>query len=215
LKVLHAFAGQPDGSTASKGRLIADDAGHLFGVTTVGGANDQGEVFELVHMPSGAWKIRTLYSFAGQPDAGFPYGGLTFDAAGNLYGTTYYDGANDLGSVYQLHRSGGTWSERVIYSFTGGADGSFSISNVVFDSNGNLYGTTSEGGSALCACGTIFKLTPGAQGRWTEGIIHTFSGSPDGSNPYNGLVADGAGNLFGTTVNGGVDDEGSVFEFTP
>lgn len=215
LKVLHAFSGQPDGSTASKGRLIVDGAGHLFGATTVGGANDQGEVFELRRAPAGQWQIKTLYSFAGQPDAGFPYGGLTFDPAGNLYGTTYYDGANDLGSVYQLHRgTGGAWSERVIYSFKGGADGSFSISNVVFDANGNLYGTTSEGGAAACSCGTIFKLTPDAQGHWTESIVHTFSGSPDGSNPYNGLVAD-AGTLYGTTVHGGVDDEGSVFQFTP
>ena len=214
--VLHAFAGKPDGSSASIGRLLVDGSGNLFGAATVGGANDQGEVFQLRRAPSGQWRIKALYSFGGQPDAGYPYGGLTFDTAGNLYGTTYYDGANDLGSVYQLHRgSGGVWTERVIYSFKGSADGSFSISNVVFDANGNLYGTTSEGGSAHCSCGTVFKLTPGAQGQWTESIVHRFTGSPDGSNPYNGLVADAVGNLYGSTVHGGVDDEGSIFQLTP
>ena len=123
-RLVHAFTGGNDGSSASKGRMIFDDQGHLYGAATVGGANGAGTVFELKRTRNG-WKLKTLYAFKGQPDAGFPYGGLIFDQSGNLYGTTYYDGANDLGSVYELHPGpGGTWQERVLYSFKGGSDGS-------------------------------------------------------------------------------------------
>jgi uncharacterized repeat protein (TIGR03803 family) len=216
LRVMHTFTGGLDGATASAGRLLLDDAGNLFGVATVGGANDQGTAFALHLTPAGTWRFRTLYAFKGQPDAGFPYGGLNFDAAGRLYGTTYYDGANDLGSVYQLARTpGGAWKERVLYSFQGGTDGSNSISNLVFDAEGSLYGTTSEGGAPGCGCGTIFKLAPNPNGTWTESVAYRFRGPPDGAFAYNGMVADTAGNFFGTTVHGGADNEGSIYEFTP
>jgi uncharacterized repeat protein (TIGR03803 family) len=137
------------------------------------------------------------------------------DAAGNLYGTTYYDGANDLGSVYKLTNSGGAWSETVLYSFKGGKDGNSSISNLVFDAAGNLYGTTSEGGDPRCTCGTIFKLTPGTGGTWTESTAYRFHGPPDGAFVYNGLVKDASGNFYGATVHGGVDNEGAVYQFIP
>jgi uncharacterized repeat protein (TIGR03803 family) len=214
-RVIHAFTGGLDGSSGSAGRMIFDDAGHLFGVATVGGAHGNGTVFEL-RLHIGAWKLKTLYSFGGQPDAGFPYGGLVFDPSGNLYGTTYYDGANDLGSVYQLVPGpGDRWTETVLYSFQGGADGSNSISSLVFDADGNLYGTTSEGGAPGCSCGTIFKLAPGGFGNWTESVAYAFTGVPDGAFAYNGLVADAQGNFYGTTVHGGADNEGSIYEFTP
>src|SRR5205823_145232 len=101
----------------------------------------QGTVFELTPAQSGEWDFKTIYSFKGEPDAGFPYGGLLFDRAGNLYGTTYYDGANDLGAVYELApRATGEWREGVLYSFKPGNDGNSSISNLVFDTAGNLYG---------------------------------------------------------------------------
>jgi len=213
--LVHAFTGGDDGSSGSKGRMIFDDRGHLYGAATVGGANGAGTVFEVRRTRTG-WALKTLYSFKGTPDAGFPYGGLLFDGSGNLYGTTYYDGANDLGSVYQLsRRPGGTWRERVLYSFKGGSDGSNSISNLLFDSNGNLYGTTSEGGALGCSCGTIFKMTPGDHGSWTESVAYAFTGTPDGRYSYNGMVADSAGNFFGSTVRGGADDEGSIYQFTP
>ncbi len=213
-KLVHAFTGGADGGSGSKGRMIFDDEGHLYGAATVGGANGAGTVFEL-RMRDGRWRLKTLDSFKGQPDAGFPYGGLIFDESGNLYGTTYYDGANDLGAVYQLHpRPGGTWRERVLYSFKGGSDGSNSISNLLFD-DGNLYGTTSEGGAPGCSCGTIFKMTPGGHGNWTESVVYAFTGTPDGRYSYNGMVADSAGTFYGTTVLGGADDEGSIYQFTP
>lgn len=216
LRVLHAFTGGNDGSSGSAGAMIFDAQGRLYGAATVGGANQQGTVFRLTQNQNGGWNFRTLYSFKGQPDAGFPYGGLLLDAAGNLYGTSYYDGANDFGSVYQLApQAGGGWKERVIYSFKGGSDGNGSISNLVDDAAGNLYGTTSEGGAG-CSCGTIFKLVPGANGKWTEVLVHRFQNSPDGGFAYNGMVSDSAKqHFYGATVHGGADGEGAVYEFIP
>jgi uncharacterized repeat protein (TIGR03803 family) len=215
LTVIHAFTGGRDGSTGSAGRLIFDDAGNLYGVATAGGANGKGSAFMLASIAGGKWKMKILYSFKGQPDAGFPYGGLLFDAAGNLYGTTYYDGAFNLGSVYQLGpRPTGEWKERVLHSFKGGTDGNSSISTLVFDLHGNMYGTTSEGGAPGCDCGGIFKLTPDGN-NWRESAVYNFTGSPDGAFVYNGMVADQAGNLYGATVHGGTDGEGAIYQFIP
>jgi uncharacterized repeat protein (TIGR03803 family) len=212
--VVHAFTGGDDGSSGSAGRLLIDQAGAIYGAATTGGAHAKGTVFRIKRQ-GGNWQLTTLYSFKGQPDAGFPYGGLNFDAYGNLYGTTYYDGAYNLGSVYQLHPTAqGEWKERVLYSFKGGADGANSISNLVFDASGNLYGTTSEGGFGGCSCGTIFKLSP-AGAQWTESVAYRFRGTPDGAFPYNGMVADAQGNFYGSTVHGGVDNEGSIYQFRP
>jgi uncharacterized repeat protein (TIGR03803 family) len=213
--VIHDFTGGKDGATGSAGRLLIDQPGHMYGVATVGGANGKGVAFELMRTATGAWKLKPIYAFRGQPDAGLPYGALSFDADGNLYGTSYYDGANGLGAVYQLTPGAKHWKERVLYSFAGGADGMNSISNVVFDSAGNLYGTTSEGGDPTCSCGTIFELTPQQDGSWSETVVHRFAGAPDGASAYNGMVADPAGVFYGATVHGGGDDEGAVYRFTP
>jgi uncharacterized repeat protein (TIGR03803 family) len=213
LKVLHTFTGGDDGATGSAGRLLLR-AGTFYGAATVGGANGQGTVFSLKHIP-GQWQFKTLYSFKGQPDAGFPYGGLTFDQSGNIYGTTYYNGANGFGSVYQLSpQPDGSWSERVLYSFKGGKDGSGSISNLVLGKKGALYGTNSEGGAG-CSCGTIFKLTSDGQGNWKEIVAYRFQGAPDAAFAYNGMVADTAGNFYGATVHGGTNNDGAIYKFTP
>ncbi len=215
-KVIHTFTGGDDGATGSAGRLLPDGSGGFYGAATVGGANDQGTVFRLKGKPNGTWTLKTLYAFKGDPDAGFPYGGLVSDASGSLFGTTYYDGANDFGSVYQLARNArGIWKEKVLYSFQGGSDGSNSIADLVFDAVGNLYGTTSEGGAPGCSCGTVFKLAPAGGGRWTESVVYSFTGVPDGAFAYNGMVGDGLGNFYGTTVHGGSANEGSIYQFTP
>ncbi|MFN2542869.1 MAG: choice-of-anchor tandem repeat GloVer-containing protein [Chthoniobacterales bacterium] len=212
LRVIHAFTGGADGASGSAGQMLLR-SGRLYGLATAGGINGKGTAFELRPAGNGDWTFKIIYSFKGQPDAGFPYGGLVFDASGNLYGTTYYDGANNLGAVYKLiPQTTGEWKERVLYSFKGGADGQNSISNVVFDATGNLYGTTSEGG---LGSGVIFKLTPMTASHWSETVVHQFQGPPDGAFAYNGMVGDGAGNFFGATVHGGADDEGSVYQFTP
>ena len=213
LKVIHAFTGGTDGAGGSAGRLLRYK-GSLYGVTTTGGANAKGVAFKLTHA-TGGWQFTTLYAFQGQPDAGFPYSALTPDSQGNLYGTTYYDGANNLGSVYQLApQPDGTWKESVLYSFKGGRDVSGSISNVVFAKTGAMYGTTSAGG-ASCNCGVIFKLTPAANGTWREYVPYRFKGAPDGAFPYNGMVGVSAGNFYGPTKQGGTADDGLIYKFTP
>jgi uncharacterized repeat protein (TIGR03803 family) len=212
-RLIHAFTGGEDGNGGSAGRMIFDGSGNLYGAATVGGAFGHGVVFRLVH-PDGQWSLEPLYSFRGQPDAGFPYGSLLFDG-GRLYGTTYYDGANGLGSVYRLTQGrDGVWRERVLHSFEGGPDGAHSISNLALWS-GKLYGTTSEDGAPGCSCGTIFELAPDGLGGWTYSVAHAFTGSPDGAYAYSGMVGDGQGTFYGATVHGGSDDDGAIYEFTP
>jgi uncharacterized repeat protein (TIGR03803 family) len=213
-KVIHSFTGGTDGGVGSLGPLVIDSTGSLYGVTEVGGANGAGVAYKLTRGSNGSWKGTTLYAFKGQPDAGSPYGGLIFDQSGNLYGTTYYGGANGLGAVYELHKVSGVWKEKVLYSFKAGKDGNSSTTTLVFDKAGNLYGTASAGGGQSCGCGAIFKLT--RQGsNWTESVVHGFAGDPDGAFPYYSLFLDAAGNFYGTTAQGGSNNQGTVFQFTP
>jgi uncharacterized repeat protein (TIGR03803 family) len=139
-----------------------------------------------------------LYNFTGGSDGGWPEGGLTMDGAGNLYGTTYYGGTNDAGTVFELSPNGsGGWTETVLHSFTGGADGGFPyVANVIFDSAGNLYGTAEHGGAY--GYGVVYELSPGAGG-WTETVLYNFTGGASGGYPVSGLIMDGLGNLYGVT----------------
>jgi uncharacterized repeat protein (TIGR03803 family) len=210
--VLHAFTGGTDGATGSAGRMILRD-GRLYGAVTAGGRYGSGVVFELNAGGFGERDLKILYAFRGQPDGSFPYGALLFDQSGNIYGTTYYGGANGIGAVYKLSpQPVGEWTEEVIYSFQQGTDGNSPISNLVFDKAGNLYGTTSEGGLGR---GVIFKLAPVGGGNWTETVVHAFEGPPDGGFAYNGMVVDAFGNFYGATVHGGENDDGSVYNFIP
>jgi uncharacterized repeat protein (TIGR03803 family) len=210
-RVIHDFTGGSDGSSGSAGRMVLR-GGNLYGAATTGGLG-YGTIFQLARNGSGAWSFNTLYQFQGAPDGSFPYGALLIDREGHIFGTTYYGGANGLGTVYQLTRApGGTWTEQVLYEFKAGQDGNSSISNLVADAAGNLYGTTSEGG---LGSGTIFQLTPNGNGTWTESLPHRFTGSPDGAFPYAGMTGDGTGVFYGATVHGGSDGEGAVYRFTP
>jgi uncharacterized repeat protein (TIGR03803 family) len=211
-QVIHTFTGGDDGASGSAGRMLLEH-GQLYGAATAGGMYGSGVVFELTPTKVGEWDFRLLYSFHGQPDGSFPYGALLRASSGKIYGTTYYGGENGIGSVYELSpRSIGEWDARVIYSFQTGSDGNSPISNLVPDAAGNLYGTTSEGGLGT---GTIFKLTLIGGGQWTESVVHSFAGPPDGGFSYNGMVVDRFGNFYGATVHGGTDDDGCVYKFTP
>lgn len=196
--VLHAFGGANDGAHPLA-VLVRDKAGNFYSTTDLGGTNNQGAVFKLA--PGGTETV--LYSFTGGSDGGTPEAGLIGDAAGNLYGTADTGGANSEGIVFELAPDG---TETVLHTFTGGNDGGIPFAGLIRDAAGNLYGTTYSGGAG--GAGTVFKLAPDG----TETVLHAFTGGNDGGNPVAGLIANKAGRLFGTTVYGGADGSGTVFE---
>lgn len=212
-QVLYNFKGGSDGAEPDAS-LVFDGAGNLYGTTYYGGANGSGTVFELTPSKAG-WTETVLHSFTGS-DGALPSAGLILDGGGNLYGTTQAGGAAGFGVVFELSPSRAGWTETVLYSFTGGNDGRGPVGGVVFDSGGNLYGTTSGGGYPIGG-GTVFELTPSGGG-WTENILYAFNasnGAPNGSGLHAGVVFDRAGNLYGTTVFGGTNYWGTIFELTP
>ncbi len=214
--VLYSFR-HSDGHYPTSG-LIFDAAGNLYGTTNRGGSGSGGQggdrcgtVFKLTPNGDGSWTESVLHSFNGS-DGRYPYGGLTFDAAGNLYGTTPLGGAFERGTGFELTPNGdGSWTESVLHSFNG-SDGAYPYAGLTFDAAGNLYGSTADGGSG--AWGTVFELTPNGDGAWIESVLHSFNGS-DGAYPCAGLTFDAAGNLYGTTEDGGSGAWGTVFELTP
>jgi len=215
-RVIHTFAGGTDGIGGSAGRLVLDAAGNVYGLCTTGGTHGAGVVFALAPTQSGEWTETILYTFLDEPDSGFPYGALVGDGRGNLYGTTYYAGKYDLGTVYRLSRRNGVWTQTWMYSFKGGPNGSSPISTLAGDAAGNLYGTTSEGGAASCNCGVIFKLTLSSGAPPVYSVVYRFKGPPDGAFVYNGMVANAGGTaLYGATVHGGSANEGAIYQFTP
>jgi uncharacterized repeat protein (TIGR03803 family) len=232
--LLHVFGtpvGTGDASTPMSG-LIFDNAGNLYGTTEYGGTADYGTVFMLAPGSQGTWTESVLYSFIDEADGGYPMGSLTLDAAGNLYGTSSIGGDVNCfnggtqpwgcGVIFKLaHNSNGSWSESALHSFDQ-FDGVFPVGNVIFDSAGNLYGTTQNGPGINCSigCGTVFKMTPGTSGSWTLKTVYTFAGGPDGETPLGGLVQSADGHFYGTTRAGGNTTNctygcGTVFELTP
>jgi uncharacterized repeat protein (TIGR03803 family) len=223
-QLLHSFGSGNDGSQPSAG-LILDVAGNLYGTTIGGGAysgcfstiDGCGTVFELTPGKNGQWTEKVLYNFGQNARDGFgPEGSLVIDDAGNLYGTTIYGGAyscsgsDGCGTVFELMPGkNGRWKGRVIHSFNGN-DGDLPVSNVIFDSAGNLYGTTYEGGYR--GWGTVFKLVPSKNGEWREELLHSFRNQ---KSPDAGVILDPAGNLYGTSFLGGPSGSGTVFELTP
>jgi len=214
---IYKFTG-PDGANP-RARVVFGPDGALYGTAVQGGAHGRGVVFKLqppatfCHAVQCLWTETVLYSFQQINDASYPAGGdLVFDNAGNIYGTTDDGGNFGGGTVYQLVRSSGSWTESVLHSFGASGDGWRPESGLTFDGQGNLYGTTSGGGSSQG--GTVYQLTHSGSG-WTESVIHSFDGNNEGSIPYGGLIPDGAGNFYGTTNTGGPGFGGTVYELTP
>ena len=152
---MHGFTFGNDGAIP-QGGLMVDSSGNIYGTTVYGGSGGGGTVFEL--SPSGQnWSYHVMHALSGGIDLG-PYDKLAMDAAGNLYGTTYADGSHNSGTVFKLSYSHGNWTYTVLHNFTGGSDGAYPFSTLVFDGDGNLYGTTSYGGAN--DDGVVFKITP-------------------------------------------------------
>lgn len=225
--VLYAFCSLTncaDGANPYLGGLVFDQAGNLYGTTEEGGAStNKGTVFRLIPNSDGSWSESVLYSFCPvKPcrDGRSPEFGLTFDQAGNLYSTATWGGSSDKGVVFKLApNADGTWTRSVIYSFAGGTDGAYPSAGLIFDTAGNLYGTTSWGGNlSQCqggGCGVVFKLVPNSNGGWKETVLHVFASKP-GLDPSSGLIFDPAGNLYGTTLDGGhTPFGGTIFQITP
>jgi uncharacterized repeat protein (TIGR03803 family) len=213
--VLHEFSGT-DGNGSHAG-LILDAAGNLYGTTYSGGAYGFGEAFELMPQKGGAWTLKILHSFGHGKDGAYCEAGLTFDAAGHLYGTTSNGGAYNQGTVFKLTSTAGTWSEQVLHSFNpNSTDGYQPNAGLILDAAGDLFGTADEGG--MYGYGAVFELLPRPGGLWAEKLLHHFTGAhSDGTLPYGGLIFDALGNLYGTTLFGGatVPGHGTVFELTP
>ena len=221
--VLYSFTGGPDG-TMPDANLIFDTAGSLYSTTFVGGIDacdlpwgpGCGLLFKLTPGLDGNWSESARHRFKGGMDGANPWhAGLTWDAAGDLFGTTSYGGAYDAGTVFKLTpNDDGSWTKRRLHHFTGGKDGATPRGNVILDALGNLYGTTSAGGAY--GNGTVYKLTPGPNDKWAYRVIHQFTGGKDGANPYaNQLVLDSAGNLYGMTYQGGAYGKGVAFRLVP
>jgi uncharacterized repeat protein (TIGR03803 family) len=206
--VLYTFQGTND--CQPYGSLILDPDGNLYG-TTYGGHGLTGEVYEVTRSGSG-WTETTLHTFTGGGDGLNPVTGLVRDQAGNLYGTTPVGGGPNRGVVYELSPNGSGWTETVLYAFSGGNDGAIPYSGLILDPSGNLYGATSQGGAG--GNGVVFKLTRGSSG-WTESVLYAFTGGNDGGWPQGNLLFDPAGNLYGTTTQGGAGGWGTAFKLTP
>ena len=198
---LHTFTGGTGGAEAESG-VSLDTQGNLYGTTFVGGAFNAGMVYEIDIFN----QFTVLYNFTGGVDGGFPNGGLVLDAEGNLYGTAGAGGQYGLGVIYKLSPSG---QQTVLYSFTGGADQAHPWAGVVLDAQGTLYGTNL--GLYSPQVGTVFSLTKAG----TFTTLHTFTGTPDGCNPYGGVTLDAAGNLYGTTQTCGSAGYGVVYKISP
>jgi uncharacterized repeat protein (TIGR03803 family) len=229
--VLHNFTGGNDGSNPTVLALGASST--LLGITSFGGSAAQcstgcGVVFQLSPDSTGAWHETRLLAFAGGASGQKPLG-LLLDSSGNIFGTagggnnTCYPGY--CGLVFKLFHSSTGWKESVPYRFHG-SDGALPNASLIFDSTGNIYGSTSEGGNGcntLTGCGTIFRLSP-KNGVWNQSVLHNFRDQADGYAPVDGLVFDGKGNLYGGTQFGNnilgcnpfkIGACGQIFKLTP
>ncbi len=196
--VLHTFTGAKDGRAPISSPVL-DSAGNLYGTTSQGGGKTNAGV---VYKMSAAGQFTTLYSFPVAAQ-GYPSAGVVLDAAGNLYGATGGTYPAMAGIVYKLSPSG---QETTLYAFTGGVDGADAISALILDPSGNVYGTTNKGGPG--SVGTVYEVSSTGQ----ETVLYAFRGALDGALPAAGVIGDAAGNLYGTTQNGGTSNQGIVFK---
>ena len=213
--VLYRFQGGSDGTCPGYGDVSFDQAGNLYGTTVNGGLPQTcslgcGTVYELTP-GNGSWPHTVLYRFENSGGQ-WPYSGVAIDAAGSLYGTTIYGGYQNHGVVYQLVKSGNTWTENLLHVFRGApSDGSVAYGGLIFDASGNLFAATSNGGTQ--DVGTVYELSP-FNGGWQYSLLYSIRQTGDGAGPWNNLVMDRAGNLYGATTGNGYRN-GEIFELSP
>jgi len=196
--VLHSFVPSNDGNTPYAKLCLGPD-GRFYGTTSSGGTANAGVVFRV----SETGKAAVLYRFTGGADGSLPFFGLSCDSPGNLYGATAFGGANGAGVLFRLNADG---HYRLLYTFTGGADGGVPTSALLQDWAGNFYGVANGGGDG--GAGVVFRLD--SRGRYK--VLYSFTGGSDGGGPFGDLVMDEAGNLYGTTDGGGSTGSGVVFK---
>lgn len=230
--VLHTFAGPPNDGAISDTALLPGPSGMFYGATAFGGSGKCRGGMPLcgvVFTVDGAGHEIIIHNFQGGPDDGLePYGNLVQDAQGSIYGATMGGGSlqsgigcNDptmqfgCGTVFKLSpNADGSWSESILYNFTGAEDGYEPVA-VAVDAQGDIYGAALFGGSQRCegGCGTLFELDAG--GKFT--VLHTFAGGSNGMSPY-AVVLDAAGNLYGSSDGGNSSCNfgcGIVFKLAP
>jgi hypothetical protein len=230
-KTLHGFRSGTDGANPNGG-LVLDSKGVIYGTSQSGGdqegecsPNGCGTVFALQPpvVKGGAWTEKVLYRFHGE-DGATPEAGVIFGRNGQLYGTAYAGANSGYGAVFSLAapKGAGPWKETLLFRFSDGYDGAHPDGPLIFDSSGNLHGTTNVGSGASLR-GNVFRLKPPDRtgGAWAFSVLHGFTGLPDGENPAANLIFDKAGNLYSTTQNGGTGSGcsfigcGTVFEIKP
>jgi uncharacterized repeat protein (TIGR03803 family) len=219
---LFSFPGGAGGASVyDYGKVIQDSSGNFYGTTYVGGGpNSQGTVWKMTLSGVPTVAVETvLYSFnnvAGHNDGVRPIAGsLVMDSSGNIYGTTVQGGTNNVGTVFELSPPTGgssTWTEQVIWNFGNPGDGSTPYAGLAIDASGNLYGTTTGGGTHNV--GMVFEMSK-SSGVWLQQRSYSFGAAGDGSQPYDAPVLDSSGNVYGTTRNGGAHSWGTVFKLVP
>jgi uncharacterized repeat protein (TIGR03803 family) len=240
---LYSFQGRPSDGAGANGPLLLASHGIFYGSTNQGG-NGSGSGSQLCGFPGivgcgtifrlspptqigGAWTETVLYNFQGTGDGESPFGRLAMDAAGNLFGVTSADGTSGGGVMFELSppsQTGGSWTETVLHQFgQQSGDGLLPSSGLIRDAKGNLYGITEAGGSLACnnyflpGCGVVYRLSPPSTkgGTWTETVLYSFTGSSDGQSPRGELALDSAGNLYGMTDTGMLNQPGTIFRLSP
>ncbi len=216
--VVHQFTGGEDG-TQPRTVPWFDAAGNLYGTVAYAGAYGCGTIYKLTPSPGNEWTYRAIHQFMDDP-ACSSWVGLIPDAAGNLYGTTRNavggctDPPQECGTVFKLTPSSdGNWTFSVIHQFIGSDGSDPSVSGLIFDEAGNLYGLTQAGGRY--STGVLFKLEPGAGDTWVYQVLHDFDGPTDGGYPISQMVRDAHGNLYGTANLVGPFGYGTFFKASP
>ena len=208
--VIHAFNGA-DGSGPGS-RVTLDNHGNVYGMTPTGGADGLGTIYRIHPRSDGSWAFRVIHTFTGGADGSSGSAGKMIFRNGHLFGAATTGGLG-YGTVFELRpTTTGEWGFKTLYSFQGAPDGSFPYGALLFDNDGNIFGTTYYGGTD--GLGTVYQLTRGAGGIWTDQVLYSFQSGQDGNSSISNLVADMAGNLYGTTSEGGLGS-GTIFKLMP